>query len=145
VRDVKLMNLSLLTKWKWTLIKEEGSLWKRVIEDKYGEGDLSLLEEGSGVSWFKSEVVRKMGDGSSTCFWKDKWRSIVPLCDIFPRLFALSMQKDCCVRDVGFSSEGDRRWYFVWRRDLFVWETDLHNLLRMLEGVVLGEGRDEWR
>jgi hypothetical protein len=62
-----------------------------VLVDKYGEGvgavrvsnggveyrlaslwwkDLILLEEGSGTSWFKPEVVRKLGDGMSTSFWK---------------------------------------------------------------------------
>lgn len=34
VTDVKLVNLSLLTKWKWKIFKEDGSLWKRVLEDK---------------------------------------------------------------------------------------------------------------
>jgi len=37
-------------------------------------------------------------------------------------------------------------WKFRWRRNLFVWESEiLQNLTVLLEGVELGEGQDEWR
>jgi hypothetical protein len=36
VKDVRLFNLSLLTKWKWRLLHDDISLWKRVLMDKYG-------------------------------------------------------------------------------------------------------------
>lgn len=130
VTNVKLVNLSLLTKWKWKLFKEDGSLWKRVLEDKYGKGlgdfrepngvvrhrlaslwwkDLTTLEDRSGLTWFKSEVVRRMRDGMSTSFWKDRWRSNIPFCDIFPRLFSISIQKDSSVGEVCSHSKGERR------------------------------------
>jgi hypothetical protein len=34
VRDLKWFNLSLLTKWRWRLLVEDGSLLKRVLEKK---------------------------------------------------------------------------------------------------------------
>jgi hypothetical protein len=36
VRDLKRFNLSLLAKWRWRLLVEDGSLWKNVLEVKYG-------------------------------------------------------------------------------------------------------------
>lgn len=36
--NVKRFNLSLLAKWKWRLISDDQSLWKRVLLDKYGVG-----------------------------------------------------------------------------------------------------------
>jgi hypothetical protein len=48
VRDVKLGNLSLLAKWKWRLLHEDHSLWRRVLVDKYGDhvGGLMYGEVG---------------------------------------------------------------------------------------------------
>jgi len=87
VRDVKPVNLSLLVKWKWKFFKEDGR--KSVLEDKYDEGlgdiresngvvchrlaslwlkDLTMLEDRSGLSRFKSEVVRKMKFDMITSF-----------------------------------------------------------------------------
>lgn len=98
--------------------KGDGSLWKRVLEDKYGEklgdkgdhsgvvgnrfasmwwNDLILLQDRGGIHSFKSEVVRKMRDGMSTSFWKDRLRADVLVHDLFPLLFEISMQKDSCV------------------------------------------------
>jgi len=92
VRDVKLVNLSLLAKWKWRLLQEEQPLWKRVLVDKYGdhvsglvpsEGarwsrftslwwrNLMSLEVGEGPNWFTMRVRRKIGNGMNTTFWKD--------------------------------------------------------------------------
>lgn len=36
VRDIKLVNISLLAKWKWRLIDDKPVLGKEVLEDKYG-------------------------------------------------------------------------------------------------------------
>lgn len=37
VRDIKLVNLSLLVKCRWRLLQEEPFLWKKILKDKYGE------------------------------------------------------------------------------------------------------------
>jgi hypothetical protein len=36
VRDVRVVNLSLLTKWRWKLLQNEPALWKDVLVAKYG-------------------------------------------------------------------------------------------------------------
>lgn len=37
VRDVRLVNLSLMAKWKWRLLQEDFPLWKVVLSEKYGD------------------------------------------------------------------------------------------------------------
>lgn len=36
VRDIRLVNVSLLAKWWWRLLQDQSSLWKEVLEDIYG-------------------------------------------------------------------------------------------------------------
>ena len=69
VRDIRLVNYSLLAKWRWRILEEKPSLWKEVLEDLYGPlvRVRSLVE---GVVWPRKdlmaledvgEVVRKGG------------------------------------------------------------------------------------
>jgi len=104
VRDIKLVNISLLAKWRWRLLSEEDLLWKFVLRDKYGtrvgrmveweqEGwptilsrwwkDVMSVEEEGGIRWFDREVMRKVGNGMATLFWKDDWLANVPLSSRF--------------------------------------------------------------
>lgn len=100
------------------------------------------MEELGGENWFKSEVVRKMGDGLSISFWRDRRRTKILLIHLFPRLFSISDFKEFSVREVLSGREGGGRGYLVWQRDLFVWETELvENLGGLLEGVLVG-GRE---
>jgi hypothetical protein len=39
VRDLRLVNISLLTKWRWKLLSNVNEVWKDVIVAKYG-GDV---------------------------------------------------------------------------------------------------------
>jgi len=108
VRDIRLVNFSLLAKWRWRLLNNEEGLWKEVLVEKYGlrvgnllveeNGawprfiskwwkDIAHLEEVGGERWFNTEVVRKAGIGNSTSFWKDPWRGATPFCRKYPRLF----------------------------------------------------------
>lgn len=82
-RDVRLMNLSLLAKWKWRLLQGDNALWREVLVVRYGhkvgdflEGgkgmwpsnasrwwkDLVSLAKGEEVDWFYEEVVRGVGN-----------------------------------------------------------------------------------
>jgi len=63
-----------------------------------------------GVHWFRSELVRKVGNGKETCFWLDIWVGDTSLRERFPRFFSLSTQKECSSFDVGTGPEGRRGW-----------------------------------
>ena len=52
--------------------------------------------------WFADRVTRKVGDGSNTLFWYDRWVGDVPLCRQFSRLFDLSLNKLATVAEMFF-------------------------------------------
>jgi hypothetical protein len=99
---------------------------------------------GFGSSnWLEEVLVRRLGNGMRTRFWKDAWIGEGPLSLKFPRLFSLSTQKDISVGDLWNMEEG--RWEFIWRRNLFQWESEsFYLLLGLLVDVSLSDAHDVW-
>jgi len=81
VRDIKVVNISLLAKWRWRLLVGSNTLWKEVLIAKYGDNISRMLEGDSylwprfssswwkdivnlhgfgGNPWFNSEVIRRV-------------------------------------------------------------------------------------
>jgi hypothetical protein len=168
VRDARIVNFSLLAKWRWRLLQPGLPLWKEVLIAKYGNHiahheDLSNRSiPASSSSWWKDicsldnvvatknwlaeSLVRKVGNGASTFFWLSNWINGAPLSIQFPRLFSLSTQKECKVEDFFIRDGEDSRWSFTWRRALFQWEIALLDRLLELLGVVnLTLVDDVWR
>jgi hypothetical protein len=167
IRDVRDVNLSLLSKWRWRLLQPELPLWKEVLVTKYGNHILSQEDWSNrrvptsssnwwkdicaldrvveGKNWLLESISRKVGNGTSTLFWTSNWLGGTPLSLLFPRLFSLSNHKNCVVVEF-FTREGDGgRWSFSWRRTLFQWELVLvTNLLELLEPVNLSMVDDSW-
>ncbi|CAA7033157.1 unnamed protein product [Microthlaspi erraticum] len=96
IRASKDMNLALIAKVGWRLLKDDHSLWARVLKKKYRVGDLreqSWLKPKSnwsilwrGVAKGIREVVVPghrwiAGDGGQIRFWSDTWLSDRPLGD----------------------------------------------------------------
>lgn len=50
MKDIRVMNISLLSKWRWRLIDGEKALWKSVLVKKYG-GAVESLMEGNNMVW----------------------------------------------------------------------------------------------
>jgi hypothetical protein len=92
VKDLRLMNASLLSKWRWKLLLDGDDMWTKVILAKYGVlavGNTNLVVDdfGAGASvwwrdiclvdssggWFSHSVKKIVGNGNSTRFWKDVW------------------------------------------------------------------------
>jgi len=166
VRDIKLVNLSLLAKWRWRLLGEDDQVWKWVLKEKYGERvygvmdgsseswpsyaslwwkDLMALEVFRGVNSFNREVVRKVRNDISMKFWTDPWVGGLPLRVAFSRLYSLSTQKEAVVSELCVMVEGGGERRFLWRRDLFVWELGLVNDLLTCIGVFEEIGEcDSW-
>lgn len=137
VRDVRVVNLSLLAKWKWRLIQERNAPWKEVLVERYGIPSVGVLE-GEGYrwpvyvsrwwrdlvtlddsNWFNSEHSRKVGNGANTSFWDVTWRGNWVFRNKYPRLFSLSNQK-AKIGDLGTFETRECNWLFSWRRPLFV-------------------------
>jgi exonuclease III len=168
VRDLELVNLSLLIKWRWRLLNGvDSALWKEVLVAKYGKfminnvkwsceptpylastwwRDIRDLESCvDSPNWVEDAITRKMGNGMRIRFWEDVWLEDSPLCSKFPRLFALSLQKEVCVGNMMEEVDGRRRWKWNWRRSLFQWEEERVSVLEgSLANVTLSEAEDSW-
>jgi hypothetical protein len=167
VRDINLVNQSLLAKWRWRLLTPGRSLWKDILVAKYGSHILSEVDWASyrtpswasswwkniiavdktipGKNWFVESVSRKVGNGMSTSFWNTKWLGDETLVVAFPRLFSLSNAKDSVIFDFSVLEGEARVWSFSWRRNLFRWEEDLvRELVARLELVRLSSKEDCW-
>lgn len=94
IKDIHLFNLSLLGKWLWRIVREEEALWIEVLKFRYNIDNIGFLdnycaqssnsfsawwrdicsiESGRQVPsrWFKSALIKKVGDGRSVGFWTD--------------------------------------------------------------------------
>jgi len=119
VRKLNEFNIALLGKWCWRLLVDRGGFWYRFLVARYGEEagrlevggrsvstwwrELAKLMDGVdsvGGSWFADRVACKVGSGTSTSFWQDRWLGDVPLCRRFSRLFDLSLYKSSMVAEM---------------------------------------------
>jgi len=82
-----------------------------------------------------------------TFIWNDvSLPNLKALCESFPRLFSLSINKEMKVGEVWNGNPEGGEWRLEWRRSLFVWEMDLvHSLKIGLLGVEVGDGVDWWK
>lgn len=51
---MRLVNLSILAKWRWRLLQRESALWKEVLVEKYGHKVCDLLDGGGGGCWSRN-------------------------------------------------------------------------------------------
>ncbi|GAU25978.1 hypothetical protein TSUD_166610 [Trifolium subterraneum] len=77
-----------------------------------------------------------------TSFWFDPWLGGTPLRTQFQRLFQVSTQSTSTVREMGKWVEGQWLWDLRWRRDLFVWELNLLEIVPQLRGDLLRRGTE---
>ncbi|GJY51536.1 RNA-directed DNA polymerase, eukaryota [Tanacetum coccineum] len=103
------LNRALLLKWVWRFISQDGSFWSKVISVIYGSSIeyhqtsfssswCSILRETRWLSSkgfnFVARCKKRVGDGQNTKFWLDAWKSDIPFRLLFPRLFALEVDKE---------------------------------------------------
>ncbi|XVF73335.1 hypothetical protein PTKIN_Ptkin12aG0193100 [Pterospermum kingtungense] len=141
--DLKLKNRALLNKWVWRYGVEKEALWRKVISDKYGgEVELLLPEVRSfrqfSATWrnimkplltvddFADTLLLgfgySLGNGESIRFWHHEWILGVILRFSFPRIYALSVNKEGKVKDFGMLVSGVWEWNVELRRNPFNWE-----------------------
>lgn len=66
-----------------------------------------------------------LGEGVKISFWRSRWCSEVPLCRLFPKLFAQSKQKSCVVAKKGSYSSSR----------LFEWKLSFNQSSQKLDNV----------
>nr|GEX13695.1 RNA-directed DNA polymerase, eukaryota [Tanacetum cinerariifolium] len=91
-----------------------GSLWFRVIKAIHGPlldshsihsssiwssiiKEIQVLKS-KGID-FLDHCLKRVGDGSDTLFWVDRWKGGKPFRDTFPRLFALESNRQITVKE----------------------------------------------
>ena len=75
--------------------------------------------------WLANNIVREVGDGSSTLFWKDHWLGGNLLSLIFYRLFDLAKNKLVSVAAMFYQGRREFGEAWKWRRKLLAWEEEL--------------------
>ncbi|KAA0039770.1 LINE-1 retrotransposable element ORF2 protein [Cucumis melo var. makuwa] len=137
ISRLKDTNFALLTKWLWRYIHEDSPLWKKIINAKYrslSKGDIPCVCNHSssrspwfsickGLEWFQRHVSWKIKNGRSFSFWHSHWHQNSPLSSHYPRLYALSTNKESSIRDMWNNTLMD--WDLNPRRQLREWEHPL--------------------
>lgn len=140
IKDWGLINLALLSKWRWRYLKERDSLWSKVLSAKYNQNssskpsiwwqDLQKHCYAEGISdWFDTNIYRTVGEGNAAKFWSEAWFNQEKLLIKFPRLYNITIQRDCCIKEVGFWLNGIWNWDLKWRRDLREFEAAQFDVL----------------
>ncbi|KAK2659185.1 hypothetical protein Ddye_005718 [Dipteronia dyeriana] len=156
-------NKGLLAKWILRFGKENESLWKKIMCVKYGldvaslqwnwhaprsasyfsKAVSSVLEPGSFSAKVCNEGLKVVvGCGDRVNFWADVWCVDSSLKEVFPRIFALAVNKSGVIKEFDHLNDNAWFWDIQLRRRTFDWEVDIWNSFsNFLYGVVLLKGR----
>ncbi|KAL4347618.1 hypothetical protein GQ457_17G007830 [Hibiscus cannabinus] len=155
--DLRLKNRALLNKWLWRYGEEKESLWRKVVDAKYGYDSKNLIpevREGKRGSWlwknitspllnredlFTKHIRFGIGNGEYIDFWGDFWTEVPSLKVAFPRIFALALKKRGKVNEFGVLGNNGWEWKIELRRVLFDWEYNIwEEFLSILNKAVCG-------
>ena len=169
IGDIVLKNAGMLFKWWWRFSVENSPLWKQVICSCYDlDPNKALIDQHSrnnGGLWGGIRSILKsdrdagdvlemgvhvlVGNGRNTLLWEDLWVGEMRLMQRFPRLYAISLQRQTSIADCGLWDGGRWHWSLLWRREFFQWELDLFNQFQqVLEQAQLTENQEDrswWR
>ncbi|XP_038993275.1 uncharacterized protein LOC120116977 [Hibiscus syriacus] len=167
ILNLAILNRALLGKWVWKFASVKDSWWKRVVccvnnldpsckmLENTWTARASWIWRGVINNFFSNDVfgdcIRnnlrlKAGNGHSVAFWNDVWLGEVPLKDLFPRLYALSINKMGKVVEFRANNVTGWVWDIQMRRNLVDCEIEqwLH-LISMLNNISLShEEEDCW-
>ncbi|XP_026410855.1 uncharacterized protein LOC113306088 [Papaver somniferum] len=130
--------------WIWRYGSEKFSLWRRIINQKFGGAEdafLPALTRNSichsvwkGIlkarEFVKAGTVLNIGSGACMYFWDDVWIGEFPLKQLFPSLFVIARQKHALISEL-ISSEG--AWILNFSRNLNDQEMlEVANLLQII-------------
>lgn len=83
-----------------------------------------LSEDTILAKEFRDQIRCVIGPGRSVRFWLDPWVDSAPLHISFPRMFALSNNKNALISEVGHNQGRKWNWQLEFRRECFGWEKD---------------------
>lgn len=59
IKDIRMFNATLLTKWKWRLLSEKKGMWKYILISKYGTS-LDVISFLRSISCGGGEIYAKV-------------------------------------------------------------------------------------
>ena len=157
-------NLILLFKWWWRFSESDDCLWKKILMSvheisglKASSGTFSKVKEGMWAQLMSDEaksskirsiveegMIIKLGNRTSVRFWHDRWCEVGILKTIFPRLYAISIQKNTFISHMGFWGEDAWIWNLEWRRTVYEWEEEeVSTLKHHIEQNCPNRGRED--
>ena len=164
VGNIMHKNLILLFKWWWRFSESDNTLWKRILQSvhvikgvkasseafcKVKDGSWATLISNDAMtskirSTFEEGMIISVGKGSSVRFWHDRWCEAGILKTIFPRLFALSLQQNYFINQMGEWNDNLWTWNITWRRRLYAWEIEeMHTLQHIIEQKRMSTMRED--
>ncbi|XP_058741729.1 uncharacterized protein LOC131614118 [Vicia villosa] len=110
---MEVLNVALLSKWKWRILMDKEAVWRDILEERYGNiklkvlvGDSSVVNKKDSMWWrdlltsdnyenlllenFASAIQVKVGNGLSSPFWYADWVGELSLLKIFPSLYSMA-------------------------------------------------------
>ena len=124
VKDITSFNISLLGKWKWDLVQNQGETWTKILESKYGGWrNLDAVPRASLESlWWRElktinqithqgqqlgrSTLWKVRRGDKIKFWEDRWLiGETKLSEKYPRLYTISTQQHQLIQQLGVFNE----------------------------------------
>ena len=111
IEVLDLKNKSLLSKWLFKLLNEEG-MWQELLQNKYLHSKtLAQVEISPNDSPFWKGLMRVkkdffsrghfiVGNGSTTRFWEDIWMGDASLAQQYPPLYNIVQQKNVTIANV---------------------------------------------
>lgn len=154
------LNRALLYKWKWKFLTVRRNLWVHTIKAIYGDdGDTSMVRKSgnwntcwkgvqNAITHLRNNDIdldyflkKKVGDGSNTFFWKERWNGEDIFMLKYPRIYNLQLNKDITVKELYPLLEANLR-----RRPRSgVEQAQWDQLVNVCNGVHLGSVKDSWQ
>lgn len=124
VKDVEVMNMELLNKWKLRILKDQNAAWRKILSSRYGNieskvfvGSNPVLNSSDSIWWmdlmfvdstiipvenrFTSAIICTGEGGNDITFWYSKWICNQPLWETYLELFVHAINTECCVAETG--------------------------------------------
>lgn len=111
-------------------------MWSNIIR-------LGVELEKMGIN-FSTSFGKKIGDGSNTRVWVDRWAENLPLGEKFNRLFNLETNKEARITERGRWINEEWKWEWGWRREPRGRELgELEELQTFLQGRSPNRGKED--
>ena len=109
------LNRGLMLKWVWRFYSQNYSLWTKVIKAIYGEDGYLNKDVTGGVRTCWTSIVYevrelqgrgiiiadyirlKLGNGENTRFWVENWYEGSVIKELYPRMYALELDKNATI------------------------------------------------